>query len=258
MHGKFYVIAGGLALLWFLEAAFPLFESFVAGKRRWISHDSRNLAMGLGNAALGAAGLVWLTGRVAAFAELHHFGLLRVPALPALPSTLLMLLLFDLWMYAWHRLNHALPLFWRFHRMHHSDPAMDASSALRFHPGEVLLSGFFRLPVVAVLGMSLPQLALYEWLLFPVILVHHSNVAMPRRLDNLLRPLIVTPWMHWVHHSRIVPETNSNYGSIFSFWDRLFGSFRLRSEPRAIQFGLEGYDQAERQSLWGLLETPFK
>jgi sterol desaturase/sphingolipid hydroxylase (fatty acid hydroxylase superfamily) len=96
-------------------------------------------------------------------------------------------------------------------------------------------------------------------ILLPVILFHHSNVRVPRRLDNALRWLIVTPWMHWVHHSRWQPETDSNYASVLSIWDRLFGTFRLRADPRQIELGLDE-DRNERQwrTLWGMLTRPFR
>jgi sterol desaturase/sphingolipid hydroxylase (fatty acid hydroxylase superfamily) len=177
---------------------------------------------------------------------------------PAWVTWPLAILLFDGWMYDWHVLNHKVPLLWRFHAVHHSDREMDASSALRFHTGEIVLSGCGRLIVLPVLGMTMPQLLLYELLLQPVILFHHSNERVPARLDAMLRWLIVTPWMHWVHHSRWQPETDSNYASVLSVWDRIFGTFRLRSQPRQINLGLDE-DRSERQwrTLWGMLARPF-
>jgi sterol desaturase/sphingolipid hydroxylase (fatty acid hydroxylase superfamily) len=169
---------------------------------------------------------------------------------------ILVILAFDLWMYLWHRANHRIPFLWRFHRMHHSDPEMDASTGLRFHPGEQLLSGMARLLVIPVLGVSITQLAVYEALLLPVILFHHSNVAIPDWMDRGLRALVVTPAMHRVHHSRWQPETDSNYGSVFPWWDRLLGSFRLREDARTIHLGLDEFDGPGWQSLGGMLRTP--
>jgi sterol desaturase/sphingolipid hydroxylase (fatty acid hydroxylase superfamily) len=195
------------------------------------------------------------------WARQHPFGLLHWlgPHLPAWIVWLLGLVLFDAWMYLWHLLNHKVPLLWRFHAVHHADREMDASTALRFHTGEIVLSGAARLAVLPLIGLTMPQLLLYELILLPVILFHHSNVRMPRRIDAASRCVIVTPWMHWVHHSRWQPETDSNYASVLSIWDRLFGTFRLRDDPVQINLGLDD-DQDERQwrTLGGMLTRPFR
>src|SRR5256885_17251711 len=107
--------------------------------------------------------------------------------LPLSVSTLLAILLLDGGMYLWHRANHRLPLLWRFHRVHHSDPALDVTSAVRFHTGEILISSVLRLALIPLLGVSLWQILLYEALLLPVIQFHHSNVRLPERLDRWLR-----------------------------------------------------------------------
>jgi sterol desaturase/sphingolipid hydroxylase (fatty acid hydroxylase superfamily) len=115
-----------------------------------------------------------------------------------------------------------------------------------------------RVPVIALLGLQLWELALYEMAMFTVVQLHHANIALPAGLDRALRVVIVTPFMHKVHHSRWQPETDSNYSSLFSFWDRLFRSFRLRKNPSTLQFGLQEFDSAENQTLSGLVATPLK
>jgi sterol desaturase/sphingolipid hydroxylase (fatty acid hydroxylase superfamily) len=161
-------------------------------------------------------------------------------------------------MYLWHRANHAIPFLWRFHRMHHSDPAVDVTTALRFHVGEITLSSTLRLAVIPLLGLRLGEVILYETLLLPVIAFHHSNVALPEKWDRRLRAVIVSPNMHRVHHSDWQPETDSNFSSIFSWWDRLGRSFRLRPDIRALRYGLRDFDGQEWQNLWGLLRTPLR
>jgi sterol desaturase/sphingolipid hydroxylase (fatty acid hydroxylase superfamily) len=163
----------------------------------------------------------------------------------------------DAWMYGWHRANHRIPLLWRFHRVHHSDPRLDVTTAARFHIGEIALSSTLRLAVFPLLGVALWQALLYEALLLPIIQFHHSNVALPERWDRLLRWVIVTPNMHRVHHSRFQPETDSNYSSIFSFWDRLARTFRQVHDARSLRIGLDEWDQEEWQTVSGLLRTPF-
>ena len=164
----------------------------------------------------------------------------------------------DGWTYGWHRLNHRVPFLWRFHRAHHSDAQMDVTTASRFHIGEILFSNCLRIPLILLLGIQLWELVLYETALLAVIQFHHANVGVPPRLDQLLRCFIVTPAMHKVHHSRWQPETDSNYSSLLSIWDRLFRSFRLRDDPRTIQFGLDEFARPENQTLAGILKTPLK
>jgi sterol desaturase/sphingolipid hydroxylase (fatty acid hydroxylase superfamily) len=200
-------------------------------------------------------GLWWST---AAWAERQHFGLLRWVELPAWARFAGAVLLFDAWMYLWHRLNHRVAFLWRFHRTHHSDSRMDVTTANRFHLGEILCSSVLRVPVIAVLGLRLWELGLYEAAMFTVVQVHHANIALPPWLDRALRALVVTPFMHKVHHSRWQPETDSNYSSLFSFWDRVFGTLRLREDPRTLQYGLEGFDSPKHHTLAGLLRTPFR
>jgi len=134
---------------------------------------------------------------------------------------------------------------------------MDASSGVRFHTLEIALSFLVRLLVLPLIGVTVPQLVLYEALSLPIILFHHANSRLPYRVDLALRWLIVTPWIHWVHHSSFQPETDSNYSSFLSIWDRLFGSFRLRQKPEEIVQGLEGWEEREWRSLRGMLLAPF-
>jgi len=112
--------------------------------------------------------------------------------------------------------------------------------------------------VVPLLGLTIPQLLVYEAISLPVILFHHSNLRLPARVDRSLRWLIVTPWMHYVHHSRWQPETDSNYTSFLSIWDRIFGSFRLREKPQEISLGLDHWDEREWRTLPGMLAAPFR
>jgi len=251
------IAAGVLVLLWVLEAFVPMFVE----RRRRVSHDAANIALGLLNAALAAVLFGAAMLLVTEWARQQPFGLLHwLPeSWPAWVLWPIGLILFDAWMYGWHVLNHKVPLLWRFHAVHHADREMDASTALRFHTGEIVLSGCGRLIVLPVIGLTMPQLLLYELILQPVILFHHSNIRMPGKLDAALRWLIVTPWMHWVHHSRWQPETDSNYASVLSIWDRLFGTFRLRSTPQQINLGLD-QDKDERQwrTLRGMLARPFR
>lgn len=165
------------------------------------------------------------------------------------------ILLLDGLIYWWHRANHRLPFLWRFHAVHHRDRFLDALSALRFHFGEVALSACIRAPVIWLLGFPLSSILIFETLLLLAAIFHHSNVALPARLERWLGAAIVTPSIHWVHHHAVRADTDSNYGTIFSFWDRLFGSRSPTQRWAAMPIGIEGL--AEDAPIHRLLLQPF-
>ena len=250
-HGRHIIAAVMLALLWIIESLAPMF----VGRRRRLSHIATNLGLAAVNGAV-AAGFAWALLDVTEWARARAFGLLNLFPLPTWLHWCGAIVLFDIWQYWWHRFNHRMPLLWRFHAVHHADADMDASSGVRFHTVEMLYSLLARLAVLPLIGVSVPQLVLYETLSLPVILFHHSNMRIPGGLDRVLRCVIVTPWMHYVHHSQWQPETDSNYASFLSVWDRLFGSFRLRDKPAEIVLGLADYEEPEWRPLAGLLAVP--
>lgn len=254
LEPKTIAAAVALVLLWLAERQFPFFVDFWKRTRDGVRHDAKNLAIGAANALIAAV----LTGGLLVAVETasQNMGLLRWLAFPTVATTLLALAIMDFWMYAWHRLNHGVPFLWRFHRMHHSDPNVDASTGVRFHTGEIVMSALARVALVPILGLALWQLVLYDAVLLPVVLFHHSNVRLPRWLDYGLTWIVVSPAMHRVHHSRWRPETDSNFASILPLWDRLFGTFRLRDDARTIRLGLTEFDEPKWQSLWGMIRTP--
>lgn len=223
-----------------------------------MSHITTNLLLAAINVAV-SYGFAFAILAATEYARVHGVGVVRWAPLPTWSQWVVAILLFDCWQYWWHRLNHRVTLFWRFHAVHHADADMDASSGVRFHTGEITLSFLARLIVLPLIGMSIPQLLVYEALSLPVILFHHSNLRLSAGADRSLRWLIVTPWMHYVHHSRLRPETDSNYSSFLSIWDRLFGSFRLRAKPHEIELGLgDDWHEREWRSLPGMLLAPFR
>ncbi len=245
-----------LFLSW--ETLWPFFGFFRGHSRVRIAHAARNLALGALNTLLIAVLFVKLWAMAAAWAEMNGFGLLhwlRLTGWARLPAAVLLL---DAWTYFWHRLNHAVPVFWFFHRAHHSELRVDVTSASRFHPGELVFSSALRLPLIALFGVHLGELALYEMLMFAVVQFHHANVRLPKTIERALCWLIVTPNMHRVHHSRSQPETDSNFSAFLSVWDRIFRTWRWREDPEAISYGLEGFDTPEQHNLRGLLKTPLR
>jgi sterol desaturase/sphingolipid hydroxylase (fatty acid hydroxylase superfamily) len=248
------VTLGSLALLLSLETWVPYFEGRTARTR----HAARNLSLALFNAAVVILLFAGPLARVSEWSARRPFGLLNWLSLPPGVRFAGAIVFFDAWMYGWHRANHRVHFLWRFHRMHHSERDLDATTALRFHTGEIFMSTVLRLGVLALLGMSVSMLIVYEMALAPVIQFHHSNVRIPPRLDRALRTLIVSPNMHRVDHSEDRWEHDGNYASIFSFWDRLFNSYRRRKNPKELMIGLPQFRDLEWLGLLGMLKTPVR
>lgn len=244
-----------ILLFFSLESLFPFFKR--SGLVRRLRHSGKNLLLGGVNALLSALLFGALYSRLFNWMEQSSLGLLNNLPLGRGVGMVLGLLLIDLWIYTWHRLNHTLPILWAFHSVHHTDREMDASSFIRFHPVEILLSSIFKLPVFLIVGPTLELVIAYEMLLNLSTIFHHSNLALPDKVDSLLRTVIVTPNMHRVHHSVKLREGNSNYSTTLSIWDRLFVSFVEPRSPCEIKLGVKGYEQPKWQTFIGMLITPF-
>jgi sterol desaturase/sphingolipid hydroxylase (fatty acid hydroxylase superfamily) len=160
--------------------------------------------------------------------------------------------------FAWvaHLLLHKTSWGWRTHRVHHSDLAVDVTTAFRQHPAEAVWRVAWRLLPIRILGIPLPVVALHETLSAANALLEHANVALPGRVERVLRAVVVTPGMHKWHHSRDARETDTNYGNIFSVWDRMFGTMTRGGDDARLRFGLDGLDGPDAQSVAGLLRLP--
>lgn len=174
---------------------------------------------------------------------------------------ILALLLLDCGIYWQHRLMHTAPFLWRWHRVHHSDVELDASSALRFHPIEILISYLYKMLLISLLGAPVLAVFVFEVLLSSAALFNHSNIALPASLDRQLRRFWVTPDMHRIHHSLQYAEQQSNFSSSFSVWDYCFGSYC--AEPQAGQLGMQlgekqSLQEVQRHSWWWPILLPFK
>ncbi|NKB24041.1 MAG: sterol desaturase family protein [Kiritimatiellae bacterium] len=253
-----WISIGVLVLLLSWESIIPFFSFFRHQVKQHALHGLKNTILGLINLTMISLGFVTVWLWAAEFAHEKQIGLFYWIRLPPWLHAVCVILLFDFWTYWWHRMNHRIPFFWKFHRVHHSNLHMDVTTANRSHFGEIFFSSVFRIPLILLLGAKLWHLALYESFLFPVVQIHHANIGLPKGIDKLMRIFIVTPEMHKVHHSRVEQETDSNYTSLLSVWDRLFGSFMLKKDSRSTKLGLEGFDQHQKQTLLGLLKTPVK
>ncbi len=247
-----FLAVAGLFLFWAWESVGPFFTE---SSLRW-RHATRNLMIAGLNGLVLAAVFSGLTVTVGTLAEARGWGIVRWLGLSPAAQAVLTFLFLDCWTYWWHRFNHSVPFLWRFHRMHHSDPAMDVTTATRFHLGEIVFSSLLRLGLIPLIGIPVWLLIAYDMALLACTQLHHANIQLPSSLDRFIRYFVVSPFMHKVHHSRVRVETDSNFSILLSVWDRLFGSYREKEDYREIRFGLEDYDEDARQSVKGLILTP--
>lgn len=196
----------------------------------------------------------------AALAEARGWGLLRLACVPAALAAGASLVLLDLAIWAQHVLMHRVPWLWRLHRVHHSDVDFDTSTALRFHPLEILLSMGWKIACVLALGAPLAAVAAFEVLLSACALFNHANLALPPRVEAALRRVLVTPDVHRTHHSIHRDETDSNYGFSVVWWDRLFGTWRAapRDGHATMTLGLDAFRAPSAQRLGALLLQPLR
>ena len=189
--------------------------------------------------------------------ELRRVGLLHALGIGSWGNVVSTTILLDGVTYWWHRAYHHLPLMWRMHRVHHSDLDLDVTTSGRFHLTEMVLSAGFRLGVIALWGASVAGIVIFEIVFGLFNQLEHANLRLPGALDRRLRAVVVTPDMHRVHHSQIPDHTNSNYGTIFSFWDRLFGTYRVAEDQRALVIGLPAYRVPMDVTMGKVLAMPF-
>lgn len=197
---------------------------------------------------------------MAIHAEAAGWGLLALADWPFWIEVAIAVLVLDLAIYFQHVLFHAVPSLWRLHRMHHADLDFDASTGIRFHPIEILLSLAIKIAVVASLGAAAVAVLIFEVLLNATSLFNHGNVAMPGKLDRVLRWILVTPDMHRVHHSIHPAETNTNFGFNLSIWDRLFGTYRAQPDEGhlGMTIGIEQFRDERELWLDRMLTQPFR
>ncbi|OBX18746.1 fatty acid hydroxylase [Erythrobacter sp. QSSC1-22B] len=251
---------GAMALVFAALAAVEL----VVPRRRLRHGRGRRWATNLGLFALDTAlvrvAVPLLMVGTAQLAEVRGWGLFNQFDLPFWLELLLALFALDLALFFQHWATHRVPLLWRLHQVHHADPDFDVTTAARFHPIEIGLSMLYKMAVVAVLGPAALAVFVFEVVFNAATLFVHANLSLPPPLDRLARFVIVTPDMHRIHHSTLQRETNSNYGTMLSGWDRLFRTYRARAREGqdGLTIGLAEYQDARPLALgWSLL-LPFR
>lgn len=245
------------AILASLELCVPRRIRPVPRSRRWPG----NFFLQVFNAVLVRSLFFWLVPVFVAFkAEELGIGVFNLVSLPAWFTMIVAIIALDLLVYWQHRLMHTFPLLWRLHRVHHADVDVDASTALRFHPVEIVFSLLLKSITVALLGISADAVLVFAILLNGMAMFNHANIGLPIWLDNKLRVLLVTPDMHRVHHSVKAREHNSNYGFSLSCWDRWFGSYQAQPEAghKNMILGLNETNAQPTGSVVWMLKNPFK
>lgn len=251
--------AGLLMLFAFWEQWWPIRARAVPLLQRRL----RNGMIILINA--GALRLLFIVASVtavgfAAIVDANDWGLLNAFAVPPAVAFLIGFLLLDLIIWAQHVAFHHIPAFWRLHRVHHMDLDLDVTSGLRFHPLEIVLSMGIKFAAILVLGVPAVAVLVFEVVLNATSMFNHSNIKLPPRVDRVLRLFLVTPNMHWVHHSVHRWETDSNFGFNLPWWDRLFGTYRPRPQDgyHGMTIGLPDRRDVQDQKLLRLLVNPFE
>ncbi len=249
------ILAGGITVFWLIENAFPLFNFKY---RRW-HHAGINIFFTLTTIVVNFI-LAFILLQVADWTIRSNFGILQwLPQMPLFLYAIIGLLLLDLiGAYLVHLIEHKVKVFWRFHLIHHTDTWIDTTTANRHHPGESLIRFAFTTLGVFIVGGPMWLVFLYQTLSVIATQFNHANIALPKKLDLYLSYFIVSPDMHKVHHHYLIPYTDSNYGNIFSIWDRLFGTFMILPREEIV-YGLDTHLQPEEHNnLVNLLKIPFQ
>jgi sterol desaturase/sphingolipid hydroxylase (fatty acid hydroxylase superfamily) len=248
--GILMAVMVGLAVL---ETLVPFRSSSWRGKGRLAANlglTATTLALNFALGVLSALGSNWLRD--------HRLGLFSGTPAGTLWLLVVGVVALDGSSYVAHRLMHALPGWWRVHRVHHADPFVDVSTALRQHPLETVIRFTFMTAPAWLLGLPVAVVAVYRALSATNALLEHANVKVWPALDRVLTVAVVTPNMHKVHHSRERAETDSNYGNVLAVFDRLGGTFTSSARCAQIEYGLDGYDDREAQRFTRLIRLPLE
>lgn len=247
------LVTAAFAVITFAELRRPLRLRRESHARRMARNLTTAAATAVATTALQRPLLTPLLERV----ERNELGLLHALRLPRPLRRAIGVLLLDYTLWWWHFWNHRAAFLWRFHLVHHVDRDLDASTAIRFHFGEMSLSVFYRMAQVRLLGADAATVNIWQTLLFISIFFHHSNLRLGRDVERHLVRWIVTPRMHGIHHSDYMDETDSNWSSLLSWWDWLHGTMRLDVEQDEIEVGVAAYQRPEDVTLGKITALPF-
>lgn len=249
------ILIGGIVVFWVLEGTLPLFKF----QYKKVRHAGLNLFFTLTTAIIGF-GLAGVLLKASDYVTAEQFGLLHLVELPLWAQLVVGLLLLDLiGAYLVHWTEHKVKWMWKFHLVHHSDTTVDVTTGLRHHPGETVFRIGFTILAVIIVGAPMWIIMFYQSM--SVLFAHltHANINMPRAVDRALSWVFITPLMHKVHHHYTQPLTDTNYGNIFSFWDRIFGTFAQVDDTKELKYGIDTHmEAAENDNMGNLLKIPFQ
>ncbi len=253
------ILVGGITFFWLIESAVPLFQFATAtpGYRK-IHHAGINIFFTFTTIVVNFV-LAFILLQTSDWAVRHQIGLLQWITLPLWAEAIVGLLVLDL-VGAWlpHWAEHKVTFLWRFHLIHHTDAYVDTTTANRHHPGESVIRFVFTTLAVLITGAPMWLVFAYQALSVMLSQFNHANIELPRWADRLLGLLIVTPNMHHVHHHYVLPVTNTNYGNIFPYWDRLFGTYHEMA-GKDLRYGIDTHPELHEHSHIGnLLKIPFR
>lgn len=249
------ILVGGLLIFWIIEGAIPLLP--MQYKKNKLRHASVNFGFTVIHLIIHTL-LAILIVKLSDWCKAADFGLVYWFNANVLITILIGVLALDFSSWLVHFVMHKSHILWRFHLIHHSDNNVDVTTGLRHHPGDSLLRGIFFLLLIFVSGAPMYSVMIYQTLVVLATAFTHANISLPKKLDAALSYLLISPNMHKVHHHWKQPYTDSNYGAVFSIWDRLFGTFR-KLDISQIRYGLDRYYPNEKdEDFVGLLKKPFQ
>ena len=243
----------GLILFLLLETGFSYRQSSVSKLKRWLTNVPLSLFNGIAYYLLYSSIFAALLLKV----DQQDIGLLNRFDFPYWMDVSAGIIVLDFFVYIWHLLNHKMPLLWKFHRVHHCDMNMDVSTAGRFHIGEFLISGLVRLTVIYTFGISITTYIIFEILMNAAIQFHHSSIKISRGFERYWWLLFVPPSMHRIHHSIRLEESDSNYGALFSLWDRFIGTMKADIDQNGIVIGTTPKREFDKLGFGHMLLMPF-
>lgn len=250
---RLIVFLSGLSIFFLLEG--------IVQARPWHDSRARRLSLHVLMAALNSA-LLRLTVAgpllyLSDYVSRHGWGLAPALGLSGLPEILLTVLVLDIGDYWWHRANHRVRFLWRFHQVHHVDTHVDVTTSLRFHPGELLISGLVKASWIVLWGPSALAFAIFEAMVTLSSQYHHSNIDFGDRVEKIVRIFNVTPRMHTSHHSAETHSLDANFSTIFSFWDRVFGTY-VTPTPEHLRLQGLPYGRGRELELRQWISLPFR
>lgn len=248
------ILVGGLLFFWIIEGAVPLFP--LRYKKTKLRHAGVNFVFTVIHLIIHTFLAIFII-KLSDWCAATEFGLVYWTNANVLVTIFIGVLALDFSSWLVHFVMHKVPLLWRFHLIHHSDTNVDVTTGLRHHPGDSLLRGIFFLLLILISGAPMYSVMIYQTLVVLATAFTHANISLPVKLDKALSYILISPNMHKVHHHWKQPYTDSNYGAVFSIWDRLLGTFSSL-DIKQVRYGLDRYYPEEKdENVMELMKKPF-